>query len=55
MLGLRAEGDRFTVSFEGKPLFTAEDKTFASPGKIALWTKGDRVTQFDAISLTPME
>ena len=27
-LGLRAEGDRFTVSFDGKALFTATDKTF---------------------------
>ena len=25
-LGLRAEGDRFTVSFDGRTLFTAEDK-----------------------------
>jgi hypothetical protein len=54
-LGLRAEGDRFTVSFDGKPLFTAEDKTFATPGKIALRTKADSVTHFDAISLTPLE
>src|SRR6202035_4495028 len=29
-LGLRAEGERFTVTFDGKPLFTAEDKTFAN-------------------------
>ena len=54
-LGLRAEGDRFTVSFDGKPLFTAKDKTFANPGKIALWTKADSVTHFDAISITPLE
>src|SRR4029077_15725145 len=25
---LRAEGDRFTVSFDGKQLFTAQDNTF---------------------------
>jgi hypothetical protein len=54
-LGLRAEGDRFTVSFDGKPLFTAQDKTFANPGKIALWTKADSVTHFDAISITSLE
>ncbi len=54
-LGLRAEGDRFTVSFDGKPLFTAEDKTFAGPGKVALWTKADSVTHFDTISITPLD
>jgi hypothetical protein len=54
-LGLHAEGDRFTVSFDGKPLFSAEDKTFAGPGKVALWTKADSVTHFDKISITPLD
>jgi hypothetical protein len=54
-LGLRAEGDRFTVSFDGKPLFTAEDKTFGNDGKVALWTKADSVTYFDTISITPLD
>jgi len=54
-LALRAEGDRFTVTFDGKPLFTAEDKTFGEAGKVALWTKADSVTHFDTISITPLE
>jgi hypothetical protein len=54
-LGLHAEGDRFMISFDGKPLFTAEDKTFTAPGKVALWTKADSVTHFDAISITPLD
>src|SRR5206468_8388613 len=54
-LGLRAEGDRFTVSFDGKPLFTAQDSTFVSPGKVALWTKADSITHFDTISITPLD
>jgi len=54
-LGLRAEGERFTMSFDGKTLFTAEDKTFADAGKVALWTKADSVTHFDAISITPLD
>jgi hypothetical protein len=54
-LGLRAEGNRFTVSFDGKPLYTAEDGTFVNPGKVALWTKADSVTHFDAISITPLD
>lgn len=51
ILSLRAEGDRFTISFDGKELFTAEDGTFAAEGKVALWTKADSVTYFDTISI----
>jgi len=54
-LGLRAEGEHFTVSFDGKTLFTVEDKTFPNAGKVALWTKADSVTHFDAISITPLD
>jgi hypothetical protein len=54
-LGLRADGDRFTVSFDGKPVFTAQDSTFVSPGKIALWTKSDSVTHFDTIAITSLD
>jgi hypothetical protein len=50
-LGLRAEGERFTVTYDGKTLYTATDKTFASAGRIALWTKADSVTRFDQIKL----
>ena len=46
-LALRAEGDRFTVSFDGKALISAQDKTFADAGKVAPWTKADSVTYFD--------
>jgi hypothetical protein len=49
--GLRAEGSRFTVTFDGKVLFTANDDTFASAGKVALWTKADSVTRFDQIEI----
>jgi hypothetical protein len=50
-LGLRAEGGRFTVSFDGKTLFTATDATFADAGRIALWTKADSITHFDSIAI----
>lgn len=53
-LGLRAEGDRFTITFDGKPLFTATDRTFANAGRIALWTKADSVTRFDSILIKPL-
>jgi hypothetical protein len=50
-LGLKAHGDRFTIEFDGKTLFTTSDKTFAGPGKVALWTKADSVTRFDQIAI----
>ena len=50
-LGLKAEGERFTVTFNGKVLFTATDRTFTSAGRVALWTKADSVTRFDRIEI----
>jgi hypothetical protein len=52
-LTLRAEGDRFTVSFDGKQLLDHRDRTFAEPGKVALWTKADSVTRFDRLTIQP--
>ena len=51
MLGLKAEGDRFTVTFNGRELFVATDRTFAAAGRVALWTKADSVTRFDRIEI----
>jgi hypothetical protein len=53
-LALRAEGDRFTVTFEGKQLFAVVDKTHSQPGKVALWTKADSVTRVDHITIRPL-
>ena len=50
-LGLRAEGERFTVTFDGKQLFAATDRSFIGAGKVALWTKADSVTRFDRIEI----
>src|SRR4051812_20382067 len=55
MLGLRAEGNRFTVSYDGRVVFAAEDDTYADTGQVALWTKADSVTFFDTIGITPLE
>ena len=46
-LGLRVEGDRLTVSLDGKELFSATDRTFAEAGRVGLWTKADSLTHFD--------
>lgn len=53
-LGIRAESDRFAVSFDGKPLFTAGPRTFSAAGKVALWTKADSVTRFDALTIATL-
>jgi hypothetical protein len=53
-LSLKAQGDRFTVSFDGKQLYTTTDKTFAPPGKVGLWTKADSVTRFNWIEIKPL-
>jgi hypothetical protein len=53
-LSLKAQGDRFTVSFDGKVLHTTADKTFGSPGKVGLWTKADSVTRFNWIEIKPL-
>jgi hypothetical protein len=54
-LALKAEGDRFTVSFDGKALLSAQDSTFPDSGKVALWTKADSVTYFDTISIMTLK
>jgi hypothetical protein len=53
-LGLRAEGERFTVSYDGKMLFRVTDKTFPEAGGVALWTKADSVTRFDQMTITSL-
>jgi hypothetical protein len=54
-LRLRAQGDRFTVTFDGRELFTATDRTFGSPGKVAFWTKADSVTRFDSLEIKSLQ
>ena len=53
-LGLRAEGERFTVTYDGRTLFSATDKTFAEAGGVALWTKADSVTRFNQVKIKPL-
>jgi hypothetical protein len=52
---LRQGSDCFSISYDGKTLFRAEDNTFAGPGKVAVWTKADSVTHFDMIAITPLD
>lgn len=45
-LRLRAVGDRFAVYFDNELLFEATDRRITEPGRVALWTKADSVTEF---------
>ena len=48
-LAVTARDDRFTVSFDGRDLFSATDATIRTPGKVAFWTKADSITRFDGL------
>ncbi|MFN0044196.1 MAG: hypothetical protein ACKVSF_13400 [Alphaproteobacteria bacterium] len=50
-LRLTALGRGFTVEFDGRRLFAAEDATFAGAGRVGLWTKADSATDFDDVRI----
>ena len=52
-LSVEAKGDHFQVSFDGKKVMDAHDKTFPDAGKFGLWTKADSVIYFDDLTATP--
>src|SRR5437867_2309042 len=54
-LRVDAKGDHFEVSWDGKKVIEATDKTFPIAGKIGLWTKADSVTYFDDLTVGPMD
>jgi hypothetical protein len=53
-LQIRAEDERFTVSLDGKWLFTAYDTTLSRAGRIALWSKDGSAVRFDRIVILPL-
>ncbi len=50
-LRLRVVGDRFAVYFDNALLFEATDRRITEPGRIALWTKADSMTEFVDLSI----
>lgn len=50
-LRLRAVADRFAVYFDSELLFEATDRRITEPGRVALWTKADSVTEFVDLSI----
>jgi hypothetical protein len=53
-LTVRVVDDEFTISLDGKWMFTGFDKSLSQPGHVALWTKGNSVTRFDGIAITAL-
>jgi hypothetical protein len=47
------EGNKFTVSLDGKKVIEASDESFKEAGKVGVWTKADSVTLFDNFSYGP--
>ena len=54
-LGLRVQGDRLSVSLDGRELFAATDRTFRDAGQVGLWTKADSLTHFDNLEIQALQ
>lgn len=53
-LRFEAKGRHLTVTFDGKVVIETDDRTFANPGKIGLWTKADSVSAFSNLRIEPV-
>jgi hypothetical protein len=53
-LVVEAREDRFVVSFDGKKVIEASDRTFGEAGRVGVWTKADSVTYFDDLTATAL-
>jgi hypothetical protein len=54
-LRVLAKGNSFTVYLNGARLYEVEDTTFTAPGLVGVWTKADSVTEFDDLTVTPLD
>jgi hypothetical protein len=48
-----ASDDRFEVSLDGKPLFTATDRSLLQPGAMGVWSQADSVTHYGSMLVGP--
>jgi len=53
ILKVSVRGDKFQVFLDHRRIVEAQDKTFASAGKVGLWTLDDSVTYFDDFRVDP--
>ncbi|HYL93808.1 MAG TPA: family 16 glycoside hydrolase, partial [Alphaproteobacteria bacterium] len=49
-LRVEFEGNKFTLTFDGKKVIEATDDSFSDAGKVGVWTKADSVILFDDFS-----
>ncbi|TLY51384.1 MAG: hypothetical protein E6K53_07620 [Gammaproteobacteria bacterium] len=52
-LAIDANGDHFSVSFDGRKVIDARDQTFSGAGKFGVWTKADSIIYFDDLVAQP--
>jgi hypothetical protein len=50
-LRVRAQGTKFQVWFDDKPMLDFEDETFRAAGRVGLWTKADAASSFDDLEV----
>ena len=48
-----AVNDKFEVSLDGKPLFTATDRTLPQVGTMGVWSQADSVTHYGSLLAGP--
>ena len=48
-----ASNDRFEVALDGKPLFTATDRSLPQPGAMGVWSQADSVTHYGSMLVGP--
>jgi len=53
-LTIRAQDNRFSVTLDGKWLFTAYDTVLSRPGQVTLWTSTHGAIEFDGVSVQPL-
>lgn len=53
-LSIRAQDNRFSVTLDGRWLFTAYDAVLSRPGRVALWTSREGAVEFDGVSVQPL-
>ena len=52
-LRLIASNDRFEVALDGKPLFSATDRSLLQPGAMGVWSQADSVTHYASMLVVP--
>jgi len=55
VIGLSAVGDRFRVTWDGRPVLEQRDATLSAPGRVGLWTKADSRTGFDDLHVRVLD